>query len=216
MVKAYLDPSLDVLRDQLRAKYPGVVIYWIGDEEHRQRKSDHNPEADGSVDAIDVMIGPHFSKTQAQNLFNTLHEWMDYRIANVIFDRHIFSTTVHPGIIRNFDGDPHTDHVHISRNDIDESSRKKWQLETRQRHVEYEDVKGKWPVLHKGDVDPIDDVRHVWRLQRALGFPPEQCDGVYGPKTEARLDDWEIPGRPKNRVNREAWAALTGLRQLQS
>lgn len=209
MVKAYIDPALGVLRAQLRKKYPGVVIYWIGDDDHKGRVSDHNPEADGSVDAIDIMIGPHFTKRDAQNLFTVLHEHMDWRLANVIYDRHIFSTTVHPGVIRNFDGDPHTDHIHISRNDKSEKNTDPWIIESEARHMEMSKIICSLPVLKKGDRDPIENTRHVWRLQRILGVTD---DGVYGNETEAALDRWDIDGRPNNTVNAAAWWALYGLR----
>lgn len=210
MVAAYIDPALDVLRRQLWVRYPGVTIYWIGDKSHQGRPSDHNPEADGSVDAIDVMLGEHFTHRDAQNLFTVLHENTDWRLAYVIYDRHIFSSTVHPWVIRNYTGDdPHTNHIHISRNDKQESNRDRWVIESEARHVEMAKIIAKLPILKKGDRDPIEGVRAVWRLQRILGV---KDDGWYGDDTEAALDRWEIPGRPNNTVNAAAWWSLYGLR----
>lgn len=55
---ATLARTLRVLRDDnINVKWPNRPRNndgWIGDEEHEQRKSDHNPNSRGIVDAIDV------------------------------------------------------------------------------------------------------------------------------------------------------------------
>lgn len=55
---ATLARTLRVLRDDnINTKWPQrprVMDGWIGDEEHASRKSDHNPNSRGIVDAIDV------------------------------------------------------------------------------------------------------------------------------------------------------------------
>lgn len=55
---ATLAKTLRILRDgNINTKWPHrprVLDGWIGDEEHEQRKSDHNPNSRGVVDAIDV------------------------------------------------------------------------------------------------------------------------------------------------------------------
>lgn len=38
-----LAKSLEGLRDEIKAKYPGTIIWTIGDERHRDDWSDHNP-----------------------------------------------------------------------------------------------------------------------------------------------------------------------------
>jgi hypothetical protein len=46
-----------VLRDQINARWPGRDKRsdgWIGDRAHSKRKSDHNPDKDGWVHAIDI------------------------------------------------------------------------------------------------------------------------------------------------------------------
>lgn len=53
----YLAPSLNVLRDEIDAAYPHrqkKMDGTIGDAAHAARDSDHNPNARGSVNAIDV------------------------------------------------------------------------------------------------------------------------------------------------------------------
>jgi hypothetical protein len=53
----YLAPCLDNLFDEINAEWPGrdtTSDGSIGDDEHAQGSSDHNPNSRGSVDAIDV------------------------------------------------------------------------------------------------------------------------------------------------------------------
>lgn len=58
---AFLTPALSALRDEVDARWPNrstVSDGWIGDPAHASRDSDHNPEPDGSVDAIDITHDP--------------------------------------------------------------------------------------------------------------------------------------------------------------
>ena len=53
----YLAPSLATLRAELNERWPNrdhTSDGWIGDTRHQATQSDHNPNARGSVDAIDV------------------------------------------------------------------------------------------------------------------------------------------------------------------
>lgn len=54
---AYLNPALTGFRAWINAQWPlrdKTSDGWIGDADHQTRISQHNPDEDGSVDAIDV------------------------------------------------------------------------------------------------------------------------------------------------------------------
>lgn len=186
MVAPYIDPALDVLRNQIKAQHPGVVIYWIGDPAHATRKSDHNPEADGSVDAIDIMVGPHFSKAQAQTLVNVLVRVRDWRLSYIIWNGHIWNPTqgwrVYTGT------DKHTDHIHISRNDSQEHNKERWVISAAPRKVMMIEFNVKVPILQEGDDDNTrDGYDMIRRIQRQCGFTGKDVDGVWGPATTAAI-----------------------------
>lgn len=61
MPDAFLTPALAQLRKEIDEMSPNrdkSSDGWIGDPAHAARHSDHNPEADGSVDAIDITHDP--------------------------------------------------------------------------------------------------------------------------------------------------------------
>lgn len=104
---------------EVKAKIPGVqVVGTIGDEDHQEEDSDHNPDEWGFVCAGDFMIGLHFTRADAETLFDRVTAMIragDKRPAYVIYNRRIVSSTVRPGVVRAYGGpNPHTDHVHLS------------------------------------------------------------------------------------------------------
>jgi hypothetical protein len=124
----YLDKGLETLRKQLVAKFPKITIYSIGDTSHQASKSDHNPDKDGSVDAIDVMIAGPFKAKDAEWLFDSIVKYRDKRVSYVIYNKRIVSSTNSPWQIRKYSGnDPHTNHVHLSVTDKNRSAAP-WQL----------------------------------------------------------------------------------------
>ena len=130
MAEWYVDKGLATLVTQLKKRFPGIVIGTIGDPAHSSRDSDHNPEEDGSVDAADPMLGKSFTEKDAEWLWNTLRRYRDKRIAYIIWNRQIVSSTVQPWVVRKYTGsDPHTGHLHISVNDKHETDGSEWKLE---------------------------------------------------------------------------------------
>lgn len=136
-VNWWLDEGLAVLKRQLVEAYPGVVIGSIGDASHASGTSDHNPELGGSepgadygeVDAIDPMLGPTFTKDDAQRTVDALVESRDPRIAYIIWNRQIISSTVSPWVWRAYTkDDPHTGHIHVSVNDKFNANTAEWEI----------------------------------------------------------------------------------------
>jgi hypothetical protein len=114
--------SLDTLRAQLDARFTERDLRsdgWIGDNAHASRKSDHNPNTRGVVQAIDVDEHTDTSE-QSQavgvELAEGLRASQDPRIKYVIYEQRMFSAYpargVPPWTWRN--GNGHTQHVHVS------------------------------------------------------------------------------------------------------
>jgi hypothetical protein len=114
--------SLDTLRAQLDVRFTERDIRsdgWIGDEAHASRKSDHNPNTRGVVQAIDVdehTDTSERSEAVGVELAEGLRASRDPRIKYVIYERRMFSSYpargVPPWTWRN--GNGHTQHVHVS------------------------------------------------------------------------------------------------------
>jgi hypothetical protein len=203
----FVDPGLLVLMGQMKAANPGMTIYTIGDANHQSGVSDHNPDADGSVDAADFMIANSFTAADAEKFFQQLIASRDSRIKYVIYNRRIVSRTVSPWTIRAYSGsDPHTNHVHVSVEDTNKSTNR-WKVGNRK--VSYELLDGSLPVLKYGDADPIDDSgwAHVARLQVLLGV---DADGIYGPATLAAIR--ERRSGSDGTVDISLWKRLIGVR----
>ena len=114
-----VSPILAPLIAEVKAELPGVqVVGTIGDEQHAEEDSDHNPDEWGFVCAGDFMKGAEFTAADAEYLFDRITEMIragDKRCAYAIYNRRIVSSTVSPGVVRTYTGDdPHTGHVHVS------------------------------------------------------------------------------------------------------
>lgn len=111
--------ALATLREQVNMKWPNRSKEndgWIGDIAHSARKSDHNPNAAGVVQALDIthdlMHGP-----DAGNLAQSLLDSRDSRIKYIISNRRIASGERGPSpwAWRKYTGsNAHEKHVHIS------------------------------------------------------------------------------------------------------
>jgi hypothetical protein len=120
VIEWWVDRGLAKLIVQAKAEYPGMVVGTIGDSAHRsESNSDHNPKANGSVDAGDFMINGAFTFEKAREFYDQLKSGDDYRIKYAIFDRRIFQN----GSERPYSGnDPHTNHVHVSVYETNDTS----------------------------------------------------------------------------------------------
>lgn len=133
--------NMQALTDNIEGEFPGVVIYGIGDRAHAATSSDHNEDdtpgvqaeqSDSDSDrehrAIDVMIGPKFSKQAADQLVALLlaNPAALARLAYIIWNGHIWSRRS-GWVRREYTGsNKHTDHVHISGLAADDENGAGW------------------------------------------------------------------------------------------
>ena len=109
--------SLEVLRYQINAAYPGrnkASDGTIGDAAHSKTKSEHNPDADGVVRALDITHDPA-KGVDCGRIVEALVASRDRRILYVIWNRRICSSKVQPWKWRAYSGsNPHDKHFHVS------------------------------------------------------------------------------------------------------
>lgn len=122
------DKALDVLLKQIDAAAPNrdkTSDGWIGDASHAARRSDHNPDSNGIVHAIDITHDPvNFDA----------HKWVrevlvkcgDGRLKYVISSGKVWDPV--RGWHKYNGPNPHNKHVHVSVNHSDNP--KPWKLNT--------------------------------------------------------------------------------------
>ena len=115
MAKWYACKAIVTLRDQVNKAYPNrskISDGVVGDLAHRKRKSDHNPDSDGAVRAIDLTHSPK-QGFNSWSFADHLRAARDSRISYVISNRRIFSSS--NWAWRKYTGlNAHSGHVHIS------------------------------------------------------------------------------------------------------
>lgn len=118
-----VSPILVPLIAEEEQHHPHMVVGTIGDAAHQDEKSDHDPDKWHFVCAGDFMLSTKahpstFTATEAEFLFDRLTALIqsgDTRCAYVIYNRRIVSSTVRPGVVREYtEDDPHIGHVHVS------------------------------------------------------------------------------------------------------
>jgi hypothetical protein len=122
-MKPRLSKSAIQLREQIDDAFPGrdrTSDGWIGDTRHAARKSDHNPDVQGWVRAIDIdrdLAGKGKKPDLMPDLVDqirVLAKSGDARISYIIFDGKIASSKA-AWRWRTYDGiNKHTHHAHIS------------------------------------------------------------------------------------------------------
>lgn len=180
--------SLDVLRKQLNEAYPKrskASDGSIGDTAHSARKSDHNPNSKGVVQAIDITHDPA-NGLDARRLADALFASKDKRIKYIISNGQIASGygASHPfGVWRKYNGsNAHRKHVHISVRDDPKlyDSLAKWKFDA--------EPEAKEIVLKEGATG-----KYVEDLQTSLtvlGYTVN-IDGDYGKKTKKAVEDFQ-------------------------
>lgn len=123
--------SLLTLRRQLNAAYPNrskASDGLIGDDAHAEDKtSDHNPDSNGVVAALDVTHDPSKGLDIAV-LSEALRTARDYRIKYVIANKKIFGPFSN-WQWQNYIGDnPHEKHMHVSVNRVIYDDAREWNI----------------------------------------------------------------------------------------
>jgi hypothetical protein len=86
----------------------------IGDAAHQATTSDHNPDSKGIVRAMDFTNDPAHGADMGV-ITEAIRQSHDPRVAYMIFNHRIVSSTILPWTWRSYSGtDPHTGHMHIS------------------------------------------------------------------------------------------------------
>lgn len=116
---ARLAKSLETLRRQIDEIYPNrskVSDGWIGDTAHAARKSDHNPNSAGVVQALDITHDPRPGEgPDTWKLAEILRINRDPRIKYVISNGRIFSSEKAAWVWREYTGsNKHDRHIHVS------------------------------------------------------------------------------------------------------
>jgi hypothetical protein len=121
MPKPKLSKAAEQLRSEINAKYPKRDKRsdgWIGDTAHNARKSDHNPDKQGWVRAIDIDSDLVKSSSKESWLLaeqiKTIALKGDKRISYVIH-QHRIASPLKNWVWRVYKGsNPHVSHIHIS------------------------------------------------------------------------------------------------------
>jgi hypothetical protein len=126
MARARLVAAGVKLRDQVNRRWPNRDKRsdgWIGDRAHQARISDHNPDKNGWVHALDIdhdFLGPNKGKAQAERFANQLIELARSgkdrgRLKYVVYNNRIASGTHKNQYWTWRKGNwGHTQHIHVS------------------------------------------------------------------------------------------------------
>ena len=121
MPKPRLSNAAEQLRSEINTKYPNRDKRsdgWIGDTAHNARKSDHNPDKQGWVRAIDIdsdlVKGSSKESWLLAEQIKTIAFKGDKRISYVIH-QHRIASPLKNWAWRVYKGsNPHVSHLHIS------------------------------------------------------------------------------------------------------
>ena len=121
MQKPRLSKAAEQLRSEINTKYPNRDKRsdgWIGDTAHNARKSDHNPDKQGWVRAIDIdsdlVKGSSKESWLLAEQIKTIALKGDKRISYVIH-QHRIASPLKNWAWRVYKGsNPHVSHIHIS------------------------------------------------------------------------------------------------------
>lgn len=122
-MKPRLSKAAVQLREQIDDSFPDrdrTSDGWIGDTRHAHRVSDHNPDADGWVRAIDVDRDlfkgskPDIMPDLADQLCASCKSKTEKRISYIIFDGRIASSKLNWKWRKYTGANKHNHHMHVS------------------------------------------------------------------------------------------------------
>lgn len=210
--------SLDKLLSQVNAAWPKrskVSDGWIGDKAHASRKSDHNPDANGIVHAIDITHDPA-NGPDGGKLADTLLASRDPRIKNIISNGRIGAGKDGPSpwVWRKYGGsNAHTKHMHISVvSGKGEDDTADWNIGAPGAGAGPAPAKPALPLNRPLLAFGASNSKAVADLQLLLNARGRELvvDGDFGPKTLAAVKAFQEQNglHPDGIVGIRTWAAL--------
>jgi len=192
---------------------------WIGDEAHQSGNSDHNPDANGNVHAIDV--------DKDLNTDFDMQDCVDYiisecrksgesgkdkgRLKYVIYNRVIWEAS-NGWNSRPYTGsNPHDKHAHFSCEYAEKYAEddSPWGLVER-----FGDMANQFLVKQNPNAGPTEEVK-FWQYQLEwAGYDPGEIDGIFGSKMRAALDKWRKDRGQAVVDNITGWTAATMLKEM--
>lgn len=215
-----LAPALDAFFDELNKKYPKrdkKSDGSIGNAEHAARQSDHNPDSDGMVHAIDVDVDGIPSAEIVAYLVAQAKSGADTRAWYIIHRGVIYSRT-YRWVPRPYTGkNKHDQHFHISLRYVKsvEGNRAPWLAlfgDADSRYTPWQKVEA-----GKRSVKLWDSGDDVKELQRILNdwYPEVNIseDGYFGPGTNEVVVDFQKRAglETDGIVGKKSWTALNVL-----
>src|SRR4026207_2376336 len=216
--------NMQALTNDLKNRYPGVVVYGIGDDDHKLVYSDHNEDdtpgsrasQSDSDDvpehrAIDVMLGPVFTKAEADALVAKMvgYAATKQRLYYIIWNHRIWSRSNSWNAAAYEGSNPHTDHPHFSGWAADDENASSWPVvfsasgsgPTPPR------LHRQWPLYmpsnhyfglitgpnasHGGYyASERPDVSAIQSRLNALGFSVGTADGIFGARAKSGGSGW--------------------------
>lgn len=193
--------SLDTLRSQVNKFAPKrskISDGWLGDAKHSMRKSDHNPEPDGTVDALDITHNPE-NGVDIQKIADAIVKSKDRRVSYLICKGKIVNsqkTKDSPAWVwRKYNGaNGHYHHLHVSVLDAHQDDTTPWDIAAAFGQTAAPAPKPAPAAKPKPEVVDIYDgkkhaeVEAVQQRLNDLGYPEVgKIDGEWGSKTRAAL-----------------------------
>jgi hypothetical protein len=197
----HLAPSLVQLRSEVNRRWPNRPKGsdgTVGDTSHNARKSDHNPNERGSVNAFDITYPGVDPKIVIAAV--SKHPSANY----VIFNKNIYSKKSNWKAVAYTGTNPHKTHLHVSilQSASAERDTTPWLAGATVKPKPKPVKRSTFPLpagqafgrratakVHNGYRNS-EDKSDVKRIQRKLGVSP--VSGWFGPVTEKAVKRWQL------------------------